>query len=310
MISMRLSHEPTGSRLIGHLRFVQPPAIIICAFHLLFSLVSVAGGLDVANVIYAINAGGDAHTDIQGIVFKRDPLSNVAGIASDFGKQLSIQRVHPHDQILYQTERYHTQNFGYNIPIKEEGQYVIVLKFSEVYFGNAGAKVFDVVLNNDHSIVSDLDIYAMVGKGVAYDEVIPFSISEGMLRVQQEDSAFEGSLRVDFIKGSRDNPKINAILVFKGTVNDVPPLVPVKTENDHETPKKPERKRDIREDPADPDDLEDPEDPKPDPKKPRTYKPSGPKAVDPYAADDTATLLPLLVAIGAFIPLLFCLCKL
>ena len=76
-------------------------------------------------MIYAINAGGDAHTDIQGVVYKRDPLSNVAGISSDFGKQLSIQRVHPHDQILYQTERYHTQTFGYNIPIKDEGQYVI-----------------------------------------------------------------------------------------------------------------------------------------------------------------------------------------
>ena len=100
--------------------------MILCALHLLILfLVFTAGGLDVANVIYAINAGGDAHTDIQGIVYKRDPLSNVAGIASDFGKQLSIQRVHPHDQILYQTERYHTQNFGYNIPIKEEGQYVI-----------------------------------------------------------------------------------------------------------------------------------------------------------------------------------------
>ena len=35
-----------------------------------------------------------------------------------------------------------------------------------------------------------------------------------------------------------------------------------------------------------------------------------PIVTDPYAADDTATLLPLLVAIGAFIPLLFCLCKL
>lgn len=160
MISTHLSHGPTSAQLVRHLRFVQPPAIILCAFHLLIlSLVSVAGGkpkfqvpvnlprvtkisfaycsilkssqslstpgLDVANVIYAINAGGDAHTDIQGIVYKRDPLSNVAGIASDFGKQLSIQRVHPHDQILYQTERYHTQNFGYNIPIKEEGQYVI-----------------------------------------------------------------------------------------------------------------------------------------------------------------------------------------
>ena len=190
-------------------------------------------------MIYAINAGGDAHTDIQGIVYKRDPLSNVAGIASDFGKQLSIQRVHPHDQILYQTERYHTQNFGYNIPIKEEGQYVIVLIFSEVYFNAARQKIFDVVLNNDHSIVSDLDIYAMVGHGVAYDEVIPFTIADGMLKVQGEDSAFEGSLRVDFIKGSRDNPKINAILVIKGGLNDVPPLAPVKSEHEPSEPVRP-----------------------------------------------------------------------
>ena len=50
-----------------------------------------------------------------------------------------------------------------------------------------------------------------------------------------EDSAFEGSLRVDFIKGSRDNPKINAILVIKGTINDVPPLAPIKSEHDQET---------------------------------------------------------------------------
>ncbi len=31
--------------------------------------------------------------------------------------------------------------------------------------------------------------------------------------------------------------------------------------------------------------------------------------VDPYAADDTY-LIPILVAIGAFVPLLFCVCKL
>ena len=63
-------------------------------------------------------------------------------------------------------------------------KFVSVLKFSEVYFNSAMQKVFDVVLNNDHSIVSDLDIFAMVGHGVAHDEIIPFSISDGMLRVQ------------------------------------------------------------------------------------------------------------------------------
>ena len=44
----------------------------------------------------------------------------------------------------------------------------------------------------------------------------------------------------------------------------------------------------------------------------RSYKrPSGPKVQDPYATDDTnSMLLPIVVAIGAFIPILFCLCKL
>ena len=38
---------------------------------------------------------------------------------------------------------------------------------------------------------------------------------------------------------------------------------------------------------------------------------SGPRAKDPYTEDDISTmLLPVFIAIGAFIPLLFCLCKL
>jgi hypothetical protein len=37
---------------------------------------------------------------------------------------------------------------------------------------------------------------------------------------------------------------------------------------------------------------------------------SGPRVPDPYAADDSSIMLPVFVAIGAFIPLLFCLCKL
>lgn len=39
------------------------------------------------------------------------------------------------------------------------------------------------------------------------------------------------------------------------------------------------------------------------------YK-SGPKAVDPYAADETSFLFPVLIAIAIFIPTLFCLCRL
>ena len=90
-------------------------------------------------IVYAVNCGGEAHTDTQGIHYAKD--SNAVGTASDYGKQLLIARVPPQDQILYQTERYHVQSFGYDIPVHEDGWYLLVLKFSEVYFSGPGLKV-------------------------------------------------------------------------------------------------------------------------------------------------------------------------
>ena len=41
----------------------------------------------------------------------------------------------------------------------------------------------------------------------------------------------------------------------------------------------------------------------------RIRKTSGPKAIDPYASDESSLLLPVHIALGVFIPTLFCLCK-
>ncbi len=93
----------------------------------------------IGEVIFAVNSGGSAHTDLNGVHYQADKLS--AGISSDFGKNVHISRVAPPDQILYQTERYHVADFGYTIPIKQEGDFVLVLKFSEVYFRGSKLKV-------------------------------------------------------------------------------------------------------------------------------------------------------------------------
>lgn len=42
----------------------------------------------------------------------------------------------------------------------------------------------------------------------------------------------------------------------------------------------------------------------------RSRHTSGPRTPDPYAKEDSSILIPVFIAIGAFIPLLFCLCKL
>lgn len=36
---------------------------------------------------------------------------------------------------------YHTSTFGYDIPVSQDGPYVLVLKFCEVYFDAPGQKV-------------------------------------------------------------------------------------------------------------------------------------------------------------------------
>lgn len=38
--------------------------------------------------------------------------------------------------------------------------------------------------------------------------------------------------------------------------------------------------------------------------------PSGPRTPNPYAADNSSLMFPILVAFGVFIPTLFCLCRL
>ena len=36
--------------------------------------------------------------------------------------------------------------------------------------------MFDGAVNGEHTIVHELDIFSKVGRGVAHDEIIPFSI--------------------------------------------------------------------------------------------------------------------------------------
>lgn len=106
---------------------------------MLFEYITQGFGLE---VIYAINAGGETFIDSFGIKYMRDPLMGKVGTASDYGKQLIIGRISPADQTLYQTERYHHSTFGYDIPINEDGKYVMILKFCEVYFNSPNMKVW------------------------------------------------------------------------------------------------------------------------------------------------------------------------
>jgi hypothetical protein len=123
---------------------------------------------------------------------------------------------------LYQTERWHSETFTYSLPLSESGKYVLILKFSEVYFNNANDKVFDVALGKK-TVINNLDVFAMVGKAAAHDEYIQFELRDDNVYINGVEAinAYEPKnrvLRVRFVKGEKDNPKINAILLYKGDI--------------------------------------------------------------------------------------------
>ena len=57
-----------------------------------------------------------------------------------------------------------------------------------------------MILNKQHKVVSNLDIFARVGKAAGHDEVTAFKIQNGQLIVNEEASNFKGTLTVEFAK--------------------------------------------------------------------------------------------------------------
>ena len=177
--------------------------------------------MDPSKIIVAINCGGDEYTDKNGVKYEADKFFN-GGTSSDHGLSFTIKNTE--DELLYQTERWSSETLTYSLPLKSNinGKYILILKFSEVYFNNRGEKIFNVALGKEN-IIRNLDIYAKVGKAEAYDEYIEFEIRNRQVYYKNKNcnKALDGDkLLVNFLRGGADNPKINAILLLKGTLKD------------------------------------------------------------------------------------------
>lgn len=173
------------------------------------------------NVLIAINCGGEDYRGHNGIYFQKDTYFK-GGQTSDFGTNFPIKLTK--DEQIYQTERWSSEDLEYEIPIANDGDYVLNLKFSEVYFNSPGEKIFDILIGRE-TVLKQLDIYTKVGKATALDEYIEFQLKnnnvyfKGKLVVggYDEDNKV---IRLILKKGEIDNPKINAIVLIKGTIED------------------------------------------------------------------------------------------
>ena len=186
---------------------------------MLAGLLPVVLALSPQKVKYAVNCGGEEITTYDGVTYFSD-RGYSGGVVSDFGKSVSIMLTKTPE--IYQTERWAESDFSYNVPIQEPGEYVLILKFSEVWFNSDQEKIFSVAIGNI-VVVNYLDIYSIVGKNAAHDEFIQFKYEGGKVIVNNKEATGaikNGMLNVKFIKTDFDNPKVNGIVLFKGLLEE------------------------------------------------------------------------------------------
>jgi hypothetical protein len=126
---------------------------------------------------------------------------------------------------VYKSERWFDENFSYKVPIDltKNGVYTLILKFSEQYFTEPGMKIFDVKFG-ETKIINNLDIVAYAGsKLLPYDTFHEFEVRDKKVFYEGKEvlgaAVGKDMVKIEFIKGKYDNPKINAIILVKGGVD-------------------------------------------------------------------------------------------
>jgi hypothetical protein len=154
-----------------------------------------------------INAAGAAYTAIDGRKFIADQYFN-AGSAYTINRPIEGTD----DDALYQSERWHSANLVYNVPVVN-GNYNVILHFAEIYFNNPGQRRFNVDIEGQR-VLTNFDVVANAG---ARDVAITRSFNANVA---------DGFLNITLSKGANDNPKISAIeLVYIGASGNNPPTL-------------------------------------------------------------------------------------
>jgi Malectin domain/Family of unknown function (DUF6519) len=124
-----------------------------------------------------VYTGNQNYTDSQGNLWTPDTMTNglnIGGGQSGTPTTHAIANAQPGstDQALYQDERYGS-DFTYTFTGLANGYYTVTLKFAEIAFSTAGARLFNILINGVQ-VSTNLDIFAAAtGEFIAYDQRFP-----------------------------------------------------------------------------------------------------------------------------------------
>jgi photosystem II stability/assembly factor-like uncharacterized protein len=129
---------------------------------------------------------------------------NLWGAASGFSAGNTYSVTHAvtatQDEALYQTERW-GNSFNYQAAVAN-GQYIVTLKFAELYWSEPGQRVFNVAINNV-PVLTNFDILAHTAPFRALDKSFPITVTGGIVTIS--------------FSTVRDNAKVDALAILPVT---------------------------------------------------------------------------------------------
>jgi hypothetical protein len=138
-----------------------------------------------------VNAGGFSYTDGSGIMW--DDYGATDGVF--FGTQQKIRGTDT--PFLYRTQRSGVFNYQFAVP---SGNYVVTLKFAELFYDEVDQRVFTVSING-FAVLSNFDVVREAGPKTALDRSFPVAVHGGEIIIQ-------------FSEGPQDVPIVNAIEIL------------------------------------------------------------------------------------------------
>ena len=157
---------------------------------------------------------------------EKDQEFSEGSIVADYQFKEDLRDInikYTNDQNVYLSERHAEWTFFYEIPVERPGTFVLILKFAEMYFEENGKRVFNILFG-DTLVVEGIDIFEKVGKYAAYDEYIEFELNDDIIYYKGKACAnaykfMSKKLILGFEKTDRDNPKVDGIILFQGTLD-------------------------------------------------------------------------------------------
>ena len=128
-----------------------------------------------------INCGGSAELDfLADAVWSKDTeFGFLDGSSANYPATLQINGTD--EDAIYQSDKYGMVGYKVRVP---NGNYIIKLMFAEKYFNSSGSRIFDVYLEQNR-VITDLDIYSLVGKNAAYiKQIVNVQVIDGVLDIE------------------------------------------------------------------------------------------------------------------------------